>query len=134
MAILGKTPGVDFSADQDNVPVPKPIAEVLDSLVKAAAQEQGRNRRNTAALITGGSTPKHPAISQWLDAYEWFVGWAHLDRLHLKARKLPSDLEVLARMRVVEDVIEVRTKIFFENVHSVAALLAEINAVSEEDV
>ena len=39
----------------------------------------------------------------------------------------------LTKMRVVEDVIEVRTTVFFTNLHSIEDLLAGINASSEED-
>jgi hypothetical protein len=130
---LAKHPDLDLSLDQDVIPVPKRVAEAFDALVEAATKEAGRNRHNTAALITGGTDTKHPAIKQWMGAYEFFVGWTHLDRFHDQDRTLPSDEELIARLRVVEDVIEVRTNAFFENVRSVEDLLAEINVMSESD-
>ena len=129
--LLAKHSDLDLSLDQDVIPVPKRVAEAFDALVEAATKEAGRNRRNTAALITGGTDTKHPAIKQWMDAYEFFVGWTHLDRFHDQDRALPSDEELMHRLRVVEDVIEVRTNAFFENVRTVDDLLAEINAMSE---
>jgi hypothetical protein len=131
--LLAKHPEVDLGVDQDVVPVPKIVARRLDALIKARIQEQGRNRSNAAALVTGDSDADHPAIKQWQDAYKFFVGWAHLDRNHERERDLPSDEEIRSTMRVVEDVIEVRTAVFFENLHSLEDLLAEINGPLEED-
>ncbi|WP_329481566.1 hypothetical protein OG555_05385 [Kribbella sp. NBC_01484] len=131
--LLAKHPDVDLGVDQDVVPVPKVVARQLDALIRARIQEDGRNRSNAAALVTGSSDAEHPAIKQWRDAYEFFVGWAHLDRNHERERELPSDEEIRSTMRVVEDVIEVRTAVFFENLHSLEDLLAEINGPLEED-
>jgi hypothetical protein len=130
--LLANHPDVDLGIDQDIVPVPKKVAQALASLVTTVTQEQGRNRSNAAALVTDGSDPKHPAIKQWLDAYEFFVGWAHLDRNHERDGKLPGNEELLAVIRVVEDVIDVRTTVFFENLHAVEDLLASANAANGE--
>ena len=132
--LLASHPDVDLGVDQDIVPVPKKVAQALASLVTTATQEQGRNRSNAAALVTGGSDPKHPAIKQWLDAYEFFVGWAHLDRNHERDGNLPSNEELLTIIRVVEDVIDVRTTVFFENLHALDDLLASANAANGEGV
>jgi hypothetical protein len=132
-SLLAKHPDLDLDLDQDMVPVPKKVAQEFSLLVKTRVQEDGRNQSNFAALVTGGSDTKHPAIKQWKDAYRFFVKWAHLDRHDERGGNLPSDDELLATMRVVEDVIEVRTAAFFDNLHSVEDLLAEINALSEED-
>jgi hypothetical protein len=132
--LLAAHPGADLGADQDLVPVPKEVAHALKRLIDTAALEDGRNRLNAAALVTGGEDSKHPAVNQWLDVYEFFVGWAHLDRNHKADRQLPSDVELAANIRVVEDVIEVRTAVFFENLKSLEGLLGQINARVEEDV
>ena len=47
-------------------------------------------------------------------------------------RELPSDYEIRAAIRVVEDVIEVRTAAFFDNLRSLDDLLSDINATVEE--
>jgi hypothetical protein len=130
--LLAEHPDIDLDLDQDMVPVPRTVAKALASLVTTAIQEKGRNRSNAAALVTGGTDTKHPAIQQWLGAYEFFVGWAHLDRNHEADRQLPSDEELIATIRVAEDVIEVRTAVFFANLHSIEDLLAQINATYEE--
>lgn len=133
--LLAKHPDVDLGVDQDIVPVPKKVAQALASLVTTATQEQGRNRSNAAALVTGGSDPNHPVIKQWLNAYEFFVGWAHLDRNHERdGKQLPSSEELLGVIRVVEDVIEVRTTFFFENLHAIDDLLASANAPNGDGV
>lgn len=131
--LLTKNAEVDLGADQDMVPVPKAVAHAIHLIITTAAKEQGRNRLIFAALVTGGEDGKHPAVEQWMDAYQFFVGWAHLDRNHNAGRQLPADVDLLANIRVVEDVIEARTAVFFENLKSLEGLLAEINAPAEED-
>lgn len=130
--LLAEHPDADLGLDQDLVPVPRAVARVLASLVSAVIQEDGRNRANTAALVTGDSNAKHPAIGQWIAAYQYFLSWTHLDRNHDQERPLPSDDELLAKIRVVEDVIEVRSALFFENLHAIEDLLADINNVDED--
>lgn len=130
--VLAKHPDLDLGVDQDVVPVPKPVAVHMDSLVKARTQEDGRNRSNAAALVTGGRDPGHPAINQWQDAYRFFLGWTHFDRNHESDRELPSDEQIRSAMRVVEDVIEVRSALFFDNLRSLEDILAEANAVEDE--
>ena len=132
-ALLSRHSDLDLGLDQDLVPVPKKVAHMLGQLVATAVQEQGRNRRLAAGLVTGGDDVKHPAIDQWQDAYRFFLAWTHLDQNHAQNRELPSDEEILAVLRVVEDVIEVRSALFFDNVSAIKDLLADINAV-EEDV
>lgn len=130
--LLTEHPDTDLELDQDLVPVPRKVAEVLASLISAVTKEQGRNRTNTAALVTGGLEEDHPVIDQWNRAYQFFVSWTHLDRNHDHGRSLPSDAALSRQLRVVEDVIEVRSALFFENLHALEDLLAEINEVEEE--
>jgi hypothetical protein len=130
--LLAAHSDADLGLDQDLVPVPRAVAQVLASLISTATREEGRNRANTAALVTGESDADHPAIAQWLDAYQFFLSWTHLDRNHDQERPLPSDEALLASLRVVEDVIEVRSALFFVNLHALEDLLAEINDVDEE--
>jgi hypothetical protein len=130
--LLAAHPEADLGLDQDLVPVPRAVARVLQSLLSAVTQEVGRNRANTAALVTGDPDANHPAIAQWLDAYQFFLSWTHLDRNHDQERPLPKDGEILTKIRIVEDVVEVRSALFFENLHAIEDLLAEINGIGEE--
>jgi hypothetical protein len=132
-SLLAKHSDLDLAAEQDVIPVPKTVAIHFHSLVKTRTQEDGRNRSNLSALITGGTDARHPAIKQWKDAYDFFLRWTHLDRNHEGDRELPSDQEIQLEVRVVEDVIEVRTSAFFENLSSLEDLLSEINATSEQE-
>lgn len=131
--LIANHPDVDLGADQDMIPVPNAVARAIDSLIGAVVKERGRNRSNAAALVTDGNDNKHPAVKQWMEAYEFFLGWTHLDRNHERVEQLPSDEDLVANMKVVEDVIEVRSAAFFENLHALEDLLAEINATLEED-
>jgi hypothetical protein len=131
-ALLAEHPDVDLGIDQDLIPVPKKVANALARLIATLTKETGRNRRNVAALLNDGEDPQHPAVTEWLDTYQYFVGWAHLDRNHERDGDLPSNDDILRAVRVVEDAIEMRTKVFFENLHAVEELLASANAVSEE--
>lgn len=131
--LIASHPELDLELDQDMVPVPKKVALQISLLVKAAIKEKGRNQRNFAILVTGGDDLGSPAIKQCKIAYDFFVDWAHLDRNHERGEALPSDDDLLAKIRVIEDVIEFRTTLFFENLHSIEDLLTEINALSEEE-
>ncbi|MFM9260623.1 hypothetical protein ACNAWD_22235 [Rhodococcus erythropolis] len=132
--LLADHPDVDLGADQDIVPVPKAVAQAFDRLITAVVQEEGRNRSNASALVTGIMKDKHPAVNQWLEAYQFFLGWTHIDRNHESERKLPDDARILAVMKIVEDIIEVRTTVFFENLRSLEELLTQINAPVEGDM
>jgi len=127
--LLAKHPDLDLAVDQDLVPVPKAVAQAFSNLIGTVASEQGRNGRNAAELVTGGSDTKHPAIKHWTEAQRFFLGWTHIDRNHSQDRELPTNDVLLTNIRVVEDVIEVRSALFFENLHSLQDLLAEANAV-----
>lgn len=131
--LLANHPDLDLGLDQDLIPVPRAVARAFAELRGAITREQGRNRMNAAALVTGMADTKHPAIGQWMDTQRFFVGWAHLDRNHEEGRSLPSQEALLSNMRVVEDVIEVRTALFFENLRSIRDLLVEANAVNEDN-
>lgn len=131
--LLASHPDASLGLDQDLVPVPREVARVLSDLVSTLTREAGRNRTNTAALVTGDLDAKHPAIAQWSAAYDYFLNWTHLDRNHDQGKRLPNDDALLARIRIVEDVIEVRSALFFENIHAIEDLLAVINKIDEED-
>jgi hypothetical protein len=131
--LLAAHPELDLEQDRDLIPVPRRVAQTIATLVRAITLEQGRNRSNAAALVTGGSDVEHPAIAQWQRAYKFFVGWTHLDRNHVSSRPLPSDEEVATHLRVVEDVIEVRSAAFFDNLRSIEEMLGEFNEPLEGD-
>jgi hypothetical protein len=116
----------DLRADQDLIPVPRIVAAAIADLIDASTRERGRNQRNAAALVTGTADGKHPSIAEWNSTYQFFVKWAHVDQHHLKA--LPGDSTLAQRLRVVEDVIEVRMNLFFENLSAIEDLLAQANA------
>ncbi|WAH96166.1 hypothetical protein [Arthrobacter sp. MMS18-M83] len=114
--------------DQESVPVPNKAAKTLDELIKSVAQEQGRNRRLAIAFITDGSDDKHPAIRQWMSAQRFFARWTHLDRKEDGDRDAPTDVVILANLRIVEDVIETRAGLFFANLDAIEDILAAANA------
>lgn len=125
--LLAAHPELDLEQDRDLIAVPRKVARTVADLVRTVTLEQGRNRSNAAALVTGGSDAEHPAIGQWQRAYKFFIGWTHLDRNQVSSRPLPSDDEIAAQIRVVEDVIEVRSAAFFDNLRSIEDMLAEFN-------
>lgn len=126
--LLGQHSDLDLGVDQDLVPVPREVARAFLGLIRAAAGEEGRNRANAAAILTNGADPKHPAIEQWTRAQRFFLEWTHLDLDDERERGLPSDERLLANMRVVEDIVEVRTALFFENLRALDDLLQDANA------
>jgi hypothetical protein len=121
----------DLRADQDLVPVPRRVAAAFADLIDTSARERGRNQRNAAALVTGSANGDHPSIREWSKTYQFFVKWAHVDQHH--AENLPDDATLVARLRVVEDVIDVRMNLFFDNLAAVEDLLALANGTDEVD-
>lgn len=124
--LLAQNGSPDLRADQSLIPVPRAIAAAFADIVEASTKEAGRNQRNTAALVTGSVAGTHPSIRQWKDAYNFFLKWAHVDQHH--DGPLPDDSTVRSQLRVVEDVLEVRMNLFFDNLATVEELLAQANA------
>ena len=129
--ILAEHPQLDLRAEQANVPVPTRVASMIADLVEAAVKERGLNVVNAAALLTDGTDLAHPLLDQWRAAQKFFLEWAHLDRNADGARELPTDVEIVAHIRVVEDVIEVRSNLFFANLSAIEDVLRLAHA--EED-
>jgi hypothetical protein len=125
-AVLARRGNPDLRADQDLIPIPRDVAAAFADLIDASTREQGRNQRNAAALVTGSADGSHPSIKEWTKTYGFFVQWAHVDQHHLE--DLPDDATLSHHLRVVEDVIEVRMSLFFENLSTVEDLLALANA------
>lgn len=130
--LLAAHPETDLGLQQDLIPVPQPVARAVQAISAAATKERGRNLAVAAAFINGGTDPASPVIAQWRSAQQFFLGWAHLDRKHDEERTVPADDELLDNIRVVEDVIEVRSALFFDNLHALESLLAEANAEDDE--
>lgn len=130
--LLAKHPDLDLRAEQDMVPVPSEVASAIADLVSAAVMERGLNMANAAALLTDGTDTAHPLIDQWKAAQYFFMQWTHLDRNLDGARVLPTNDKIELHVRVVEDVIEVRTNLFFENLSAVEDILRLANAQEDE--
>lgn len=125
-SVITREGSPDLRADQDLIPIPRTLAAAFADLIDASTREQGRNQRNAAALVTGSADGSHPSIKEWRSAYGFFVQWAHVDQHHLE--DLPDDATLARRLRILEDVIEVRMSLFFENLSRVEDLLAIANA------
>jgi hypothetical protein len=104
-------------------PVPQALLSAIRAIADAAAKESNANTSNAMALISSYHDAPHPVIQQWRSAQHFFLEWTHLDRNPSAERTLPSDSVLLNNIRVVEDVIEVRTNLFFENLRVVQDLL-----------
>jgi hypothetical protein len=127
--ILTANGSPDLRVDQDLIPVPREVAAAFADLIEASVRERGRNQRNAAALVTGNADGAHPSIGEWLKTYRFFVKWAHVDQHHRST--LPDDGIVSGHLRVVEDVIDVRLSLFFDNLATVEDLLAAANSTGE---
>ncbi|WP_159574489.1 hypothetical protein [Microbacterium sp. 8M] len=131
--LVSRHPGLDLRADQDVVPVPREFAIAVAEIIDAATKEQGIQVANAAALLTDDNDETHPLVRQWKSAQRFFLEWTHLDRNPNGTRALPDDAAIRSKMRVIEDVIEVRTALFFENLSAVQDLLAIANAAIGEE-
>jgi len=125
-SVISREGGPDLRANQDLIPIPRAVAAAFADLIDASTREHGRNQRNAAALVTGSADGSHPSIREWGTAYGFFVQWAHVDQHHRK--DLPDDTTLARHLRIVEDVIEVRMNLFFENLSTVEDLLALANS------
>ncbi len=130
-SVLAASGSPDLRVDQDLVPVPKAVASALADLIDASAREIGRNRRNAASLVTGNAEDSHPTIAEWSKTYGFFVKWAHVDQHHTDA--VPDDHTLATHLQVVEDVIEVRMNLFFDNLSAVEDLLAAANRTDGDE-
>jgi len=122
----------EFNPKQDNklIPLPREIALFISELSILASHEEGNIREDVAALLAEGSGKDHPAVKQWMDAREAFVGYTHYGRPPVESST--SNEEIERNIRVVEDLIERRLQSFFDSRHSVESLLSGINAQEED--
>jgi hypothetical protein len=131
--LLAAYPELDLRAsDQDLVAVPGPVAEVFGKILEAAVQEKIRSRERVADFLTDDGNVDHPAVAQWMDTSRFFVRWAHIWAKPVAVEDLPADGELRAKIRIVEDLIESVTKLFFEARRDVDDLLLAINRVEGE--
>ncbi|MBM7389785.1 hypothetical protein JOE37_002779 [Clavibacter michiganensis] len=129
--LIQRYQNVDLRADQDSIALPKLLVYFLADIAETRTKEIGRNTANASLLLTGGSDSKHPVMTQWKQSYDFFVGWAHLDRNFGRGRPLPKRAEIIRRIAVVEDVIDVQSALFFDNLSAVRDLLANANMPKE---
>lgn len=120
-------------ADLELVPVPQQVAAAFDKLIKTAVQEKRRSRDIAAAMLTDDGNADHPAVNQWMDARQLFMEWVHLEAKPTELGALPSDEDLRARIRVAEDLIEGRTKDFFDARSAVDDLLVVINQTEGDE-
>lgn len=126
--LLARFPDLDLQQDLDYIPVPREVAAAFDRINRAAARETRSVRDDAGALLTEGTgSDDHPAIGQWIEARGFFVRCAHLERPPLQNDEVPGDEELLDRINAVQDLIDGRTKGFFDARRSLEELLAEIN-------
>ncbi|ASN19929.1 hypothetical protein [Arthrobacter sp. YN] len=124
---LALSSDLDLRQDLDYIPVPRAVAIAIDQVVQTVVLETKQVRDDAAALLAEGSSSDHPAVGQWIEAREFFVRWTHLERPPRDNGHVPTDVEILRNIRVVEDLVAVRTAGFFDTRRLLDELLAEIN-------
>lgn len=127
---LALFPELSLKQDIDYIPVPKDAALLIAEVVDASSQETMSIREDAASLLAEGSGIDHPAVKQWMDARLSFVKLTHISRPPEDISISDTDIE--GKIRVVEDLIEVRIGEFFESKHSLDDILSEINEQEEE--
>ncbi|WP_150462253.1 hypothetical protein [Nesterenkonia ebinurensis] len=125
--LAAKSPGIDLTVDGGQVPVSKPLATQFQEIIEVATAEVGRSRSDAAALLTDDGREETPAIGQWITARDAFVAWCHWERKPTAEMDLPSDDEIEAQIKTVEDVISARTADFFAARQRVDDLLESAN-------
>jgi len=112
------------------VAVPSALVAHIRDLADTRTREDGRSSTNFAVLLTGDPEADVLAWPLWRDTSKYFVGWAHIDRRHREGRALPTNDDLQARIKIIEDVIDQAVSEFFPNLNKLKGLLAAANAGS----
>lgn len=123
-------PDMDLALDAENVPVPREVALAFDSLIDAAVYEDQRRLSDLAAFLTDDANPTHPAVREWRGLSKYFSTWGHLH--DKRDESVPSDLELVDKVRVFEDHVDAIRLAFFASKSVVEDLLAAANQPLEE--
>lgn len=124
---------IDLEEGEGNlVWVPRKFASIADSAARAAIAEEERIRKDLVSLLSAETRSDHPLVAPWNKTRKWFVKWAHWDRSTDADRSIPTDIQILTQLRLVEDVVEARTVAFFDARHSIEDVLAIANETTEE--
>jgi hypothetical protein len=119
---------VDNASDDSLVPISGKLARKVASLQKARKQEDNRNRRLASMFLTGTDTDQvSPIVREWQQVHRFFFQAVHLD--NGGDHQLPTDKELIEKIQVVEEYIEIKGRPFFDNKNKVQELLAEINQI-----
>lgn len=127
---LSEYPDLDLRQDNEYIAVPREVAVFMWDLATLASREEGNIREDIASLLAPGSGKNHPVVKEWKGARDFFVKHAHL-------KKPPEDVnisddEIERTIRLVEDLMEVRLREFFESRHEIDSLLDDINESRED--
>lgn len=124
-------PGLSLDADGESIPVPRPVAQVLDTLIKTAVQEKRRSRDDVASLLTDDGNSEHLAVKRWVETRDFFVRWAHLQDDAPELSELPNDDILRSYVSVFDELFDTVVTDFFTLRHTIDDLLTEINSAVE---
>ncbi len=127
--LLSQFPGLSLDGEGDSIPVPRAVAVNFEKLIKTAVQEKGRSRDDIASLLTDDGNRDHLAVRRWIETRTFFVKWAHLHDVPPELSRLPTDDLLRTHVAVFDELFDAVITGFFERLHSVEDLLADINAV-----
>jgi hypothetical protein len=119
---------IDTRGEEPIVAIPRELASLIEDLARTAALESKRVRDDLTGLLVDTPQDDHPLVTPWNQTRRWFVKWAHWDRPTDEARPIPTDDQILERLRLIEDVVEARTAAFFDSRHAIDDLLAKANS------
>jgi hypothetical protein len=129
--LLSQFPELSLDGEGDSIPVPRAVAVIFEKLIKTAVQEKGRSRDDIASLLTDDGNSDHLAVKRWIETRTFFVKWAHLHGVSPESSKLPNDDLLRTHVAVFDELFDAVITEFFERLHSIEDLLADINAVQE---
>ncbi|WP_181435151.1 hypothetical protein [Curtobacterium sp. MCBD17_019] len=124
---------MDLMQDAERILIPGKVAAALATLIKAAVQDENRNRDGVASMLTDDANRSHYAVSRWIQANNFFVKWAHI---HVKLdvhESVPTDIEIANHIEIFEELMDGVATAFFDRRRTVQNLLADINATDEVD-
>jgi len=103
------------------------LAAAAKAITEQRTGTSNNQSRQSATVLGRPGGRQDPTLRAWLIAQRWFVTNSHLDS-SCESGTVPDDEEVLAQLRVVEDVLHARLAPFFEVKDELDELLGEANA------
>jgi len=125
----------DPSGQPNKVTVPADLLDAAVNLVGVFKDGETRGVLRDSAAVLGYIDRYHPALKPWRAARDFFMSFAHLDRLKAAGsggRELPTDEQIMTQIAIIEASMRVRLGAFFDSLNEVRALADQANTLDPD--